>query len=267
MSLSASETAPFYPSTRNIPESARLKAQSDLITDVAGGLILCPIDLAASSLRILDSGTGDGQFLAQLRSRLAHPDSATVVGTDVASSESGLPSFVEWHKQNINTEWPSEWQGTFDLVHQRNVLFVAGGFDRAVKAATRLAKLVKPGGWIQIVEGHMPNAPISESDRPHIKMTEISGQFLNLGGFDTAPSTRLPELLKESDELQSIRGLELSTRIGMGAKDELREARRIWLKAFGNGLGNGLAQIGDKAPMGQAEFYDLMDQVEWEAEI
>jgi hypothetical protein len=36
-------------------------AQHDAIREAMGGLTICPIDLGISGIRILDSGTGDGQ--------------------------------------------------------------------------------------------------------------------------------------------------------------------------------------------------------------
>jgi hypothetical protein len=52
----------------NDEEASRLAKQHDVIKDAMGGLILAPIDLSRSGLRILDSGTADGM----LRNPFAH---------------------------------------------------------------------------------------------------------------------------------------------------------------------------------------------------
>jgi hypothetical protein len=47
--------------------------------------------------------------------------------------------------------WPVQWHGTFDLVHSRMALPRVGLYplDDVVR---NLVDLVKPGGWIQLVE-------------------------------------------------------------------------------------------------------------------
>lgn len=47
----------------NSDESTRLQNQHEVLKDEMGGLVLAPVDLVASSLRILDSGTADGNLL------------------------------------------------------------------------------------------------------------------------------------------------------------------------------------------------------------
>jgi gliotoxin biosynthesis N-methyltransferase len=53
--------------------------------------------------------------------------------------------------QDIREPWPHGMQGTFDLVHQRFVFAGVAGTppDLVVK---RLAGLLKPGGWLQMIE-------------------------------------------------------------------------------------------------------------------
>lgn len=52
--------------------------------------------------------------------------------------------------QDINKPWPEEWKESFDLVHQRLVL--VGGGSAQQQVLGNLAALVKPGGWIQLIE-------------------------------------------------------------------------------------------------------------------
>jgi hypothetical protein len=79
----------------------------------------------------------------------------TYIGIDIKQEyfplKSEWPDNVHLQIQSITKPWPEEWAGSFDLVHQRFALPAAG------KAGTRealrgLIGLVKPGGWIQLIE-------------------------------------------------------------------------------------------------------------------
>lgn len=77
------------------------------------------------------------------------------MGTDIM--EAYFPPTSEWPRnltleiQSITKPWPSEWHNKFDLVHQRFAL-PAAGKDGVNNALMGLVGLVKPGGWIQLVE-------------------------------------------------------------------------------------------------------------------
>jgi hypothetical protein len=77
----------------------------------------------------------------------------TWVGTDIEDSyfPTEKPADTSYHHQSMTQLWPKEWEGTFDLVHSRMALPGVGTnpLEDAVKG---LIGLVKPGGWIQLVE-------------------------------------------------------------------------------------------------------------------
>jgi hypothetical protein len=77
----------------------------------------------------------------------------TWVGTDIEDSyfPTETPADTSYHHQSMTQPWPKEWEGTFDLVHSRMALPGVGTnpLEDAVKG---LIGLVKPGGWIQLVE-------------------------------------------------------------------------------------------------------------------
>lgn len=54
------------------------------------------------------------------------------------------------YEQNISEPWPQEWLENFDLVNQRLTLWNAG--SRVADAVTFLTQLVKPGGWVLLIE-------------------------------------------------------------------------------------------------------------------
>ena len=65
------------------------------------------------------------------------------------------------------------WLGTFDLVHQRFVLASAAAKGR--EAVLGLCSLVKPGGWIQLVE---MTSLVGEDDGPAVhQLIELVNQM------------------------------------------------------------------------------------------
>lgn len=75
------------------------------------------------------------------------------VGTDIVESyfPSTLPDSISLKVHSMHKPWPEAWQGTYDLVHQRYGLAAAGALSPH-GVVTNLLTLVKPGGWIQLVE-------------------------------------------------------------------------------------------------------------------
>lgn len=59
---------------------------------------------------------------------------------------------TNYHVQDIARPWPAEWMGKFDLVHQRLALAVPGSAEKTIDVLRGYIDLLKPGGWIQIVE-------------------------------------------------------------------------------------------------------------------
>jgi hypothetical protein len=75
------------------------------------------------------------------------------VGTDIESQwfPTIAPLDTTYKRQSMTEPWPQEWNEYFDLVHSRMALPGVGvtSLESAVK---NLIALVKPGGWIQLVE-------------------------------------------------------------------------------------------------------------------
>ncbi|KAI0470480.1 methyltransferase SirN-like protein [Xylariaceae sp. FL0804] len=136
-------------------ELERLAEQDAWIThEMHGQRILAPIDLTQPGLRILDSGTANGLFLREIQPQLTAP--YTLLGYDVMESffppAESRPEHTTFALHDIAEPWPSELQYTCDFVHQRFTL--PGGAKKATprEMVGYLCRLVKPGGWIQLVE-------------------------------------------------------------------------------------------------------------------
>ncbi|KAL6856543.1 hypothetical protein J3F83DRAFT_769709 [Trichoderma novae-zelandiae] len=190
MSTSQSQAPePQYPGLHNAAEARRLRIQGSIVVDALGGsLILCPLDTSRKGLRILDSATADGHFLTLVRKQLAHPETAELVGTDIADYPPlDLPDNIKW-------------EAYFDFVHQRTALAITGDMDRAVDTVRRLIALLKPGGWIQLVDGCVMRGEIEEGDKPFAKLLKLIGLCTARLGMDTTLGGSTAEILKRAGE-------------------------------------------------------------------
>ncbi|KAF1998246.1 hypothetical protein P154DRAFT_578072 [Amniculicola lignicola CBS 123094] len=161
-------------------EIYRLSLNHDVIKGAMGGkLILAPIDFVSQPRKILDSATADGLWLRDAASSIpgSHHE---FIGTDLNSKDfpaKPAPNFV-YREQDINTPWPSNWTASLDLVHQRLGLAATGPNTKAV--VKNLCDLVKPGGWIQLVEAE---DRIDEEDGPAWKsLFQIMHDVFNMIG-------------------------------------------------------------------------------------
>ncbi|KAK4953662.1 20S-pre-rRNA D-site endonuclease nob1 [Elasticomyces elasticus] len=141
----------------NQSEQQRLEGQHEVIIHAMGGKPLyTPIDFSKPKLRILDSGGANGRWIRDLRASLL-PAQHHYVCTDVVPSifPSNPPDDTSYVVQDIRNPWPAEMQSSFDLVHERFVIpGAAPGSPEPIVG--RLCGLLKPGGWIQLVEMDFP---------------------------------------------------------------------------------------------------------------
>ncbi|KAH8773843.1 methyltransferase-like protein type 11 [Diaporthe sp. PMI_573] len=149
------ETPSSYFLPVNSIEAERLMSQHLVLIDALDGrIVLPPVDLTKPGLKILDSGTADGHWISELRKTLPDPSIHNYVGTDLnpALFPQSVPADTRFQVHNIAHEWPAELHSTFDLVHQRLTLPGAAPAAPLPGALRQLFRLVKPGGWVQLVE-------------------------------------------------------------------------------------------------------------------
>ncbi|KAH7322507.1 putative methyltransferase [Stachybotrys elegans] len=122
-------------------------------------LVLAPIDLGRPNLRIFDGGTSDGYWLGDLVSELGQPETCELIGGDITPERfpENPPHGIKLYAQDSAGPYPEDWLGSFDLVHQRLTLVGVG--PKAKECVLEMLKLVKPGGWIQLVEIENTNEP------------------------------------------------------------------------------------------------------------
>ncbi|KAI1084741.1 S-adenosyl-L-methionine-dependent methyltransferase [Whalleya microplaca] len=152
---------PEYMVSSVAEENKRLEQGTALIrTYMDGNVFLAPIDTTRGNLKVLDSAASNGYWLSQFRGSLKDPDSAELIGTDIQDRFPDPPwPGISMQIQDINKQWPESWDATFDYVHQTLVLFQAGPGLREVIGS--LVKLVKPGGWIELME---PEYKLNDDD-------------------------------------------------------------------------------------------------------
>lgn len=133
------------------------------------------------------------------------PTSTTYIGTDIAAQlfpASHEPRF-EFFEQSVVDSWPKEWHSSFDLVHQRLVLAACDPAS-AMQVVDALFSLVKPGGWIQLIECD------------------------HSGGFTTDQKAQYPTTVKFGElVMKALTATSKSGQYGLSLRGWLREAGAV----------------------------------------
>ena len=98
-----------------------------------------------------DDEHGVGLWLRDFASSIPDSSNYTFIGTDITDADLPRehPANFCYQTQDINKPWPAEFSSSFDFVHQR---LVFGGYPDTKAIVQNLSALVKPGGWIQLIE-------------------------------------------------------------------------------------------------------------------
>ncbi|KAI4144645.1 MAG: hypothetical protein LQ340_006570 [Diploschistes diacapsis] len=224
-------------------EVERLSHQHDVIHAHMGSLILAPMSLSQANLHILDSATADGHWLRAVAAQLRAPYS--LVGTDIVPSyfPSRAPPHTELVVQDIASPWPPAYRGRFDLVHQRLALPGCGQYPMR-RAVDALVGLVKPGGWIQLIEADH-SGPASEGPAMRDSFGLIKQLFRGMGVED-GYARELKGWLQDAG-LEGVEERVLDVRLGAANsdKDLARKGTRSFVLAT-----TGLVQVARGAPTG-----------------
>ncbi|KAL1592632.1 hypothetical protein SLS60_011048 [Paraconiothyrium brasiliense] len=224
-------------------ETKRLATQHYVIKDEAGGLILAPLDLSTKPLRILDSATADGTWirdLAQQYSGVPHE----FIGTDIDTSAwpRDPPSHQTYQIQDITKPWPAEWKEGFDFVHQRLALAAGGPIQKHI--VSHLGDLVKPGGWIQLIEA---SNETHESHGPAFRnfVTIIKSIYTVFNG-SLKLCEEIPVWLKEAGFVD-IGYRDIDTKLGALNPDPVLAKQGVYSTTI---AARGLVHFGSTLPVG-----------------
>lgn len=119
-----------------------------------------------------------------------------MIGTDISPERftANPPAGMTFQVQNILDPWPVSWRNSFDLVHQRLVL--AGAGPATADAVARLLELVRPGGWIQLIEAE---GVVGADDGPAMHhFLALINEVFNAAGAGTAFPRRIRDWIKDA---------------------------------------------------------------------
>ncbi|KAJ6101988.1 hypothetical protein N7486_004415 [Penicillium sp. IBT 16267x] len=226
--MTESQTKDTYRGPRHQGEYDRLRTQHDLVkTAMHGKLLYCPADLIQSNLRILDSATAEGTWLIDLAQSV--PSSASLFGTDIAPQhfvpEGNRPANVHLSTHSTFDPWPADFQGSFDIVHQRFVLTV-GTNDTAQEAVKMLFSCVKPGGWIELHEGNMLSIQEGPDHKAFMKFRDIMVNAWAAIGNQPSPGSFLVPWLKEAGAVDIQEDIQ-TIKVGAASEDKEQGERAV----------------------------------------
>ncbi|KAI1648353.1 S-adenosyl-L-methionine-dependent methyltransferase [Daldinia loculata] len=199
-------------------ENKRLEQASAVVRAyMDGNAFLAPIDTARGNLKVLDSATNNGFWLSQFQASLKDPNSATLIGTDLQDRFPDPPqSGISFQIQDINEPWPKSWKSTFDYVHQTLVLFQAGPKQR--EAINSLGELVKPGGWIELME---PQYEVTNDNKgpAYKQFLDMLGELWDMRGTKSGFAADLEGIVKDAGFVD-VKSVLLPIGIGPKHKDQ-----------------------------------------------
>ncbi|EEP76405.1 predicted protein [Uncinocarpus reesii 1704] len=132
-------------------EIDRLRRQHEHIKSCCNGELLgFPLPPSTQPLRVLDSGCADGNWLLDFASQ--HPQRQfSLHGVDIGSQLFRDDPRLDLRKHNITQPLPEEWKNSFDIIHQRLLVWALKKTEWPT-AIQNLRDVLKPGGRIQLVE-------------------------------------------------------------------------------------------------------------------
>lgn len=272
-------------------EIDRLQRQHNLILSSTGGLLLSTPLESNATLRILDAGAADGKWKGEspyildrialidesgagtwLRSLAEHyPNQKwSLHGIDIGSALFPPPSadgpIVDLQKHDVREPIPEHLHlpETFDIIHQRYLIWGLKSAEWS-QALGNLRSVLKPGGWIQLVEAQWVDrdAPFDPVEFPNLaKMSEMQKWSTDAFGMNAYIAYELEELLRHSGFVNITK---TSFAIGYGAvaREEQWKVTSAWL------LVEGYRSLGHKMPPGgipgvartPAEFDAFLDDL------
>lgn len=220
-------------------EIERLTKQHHLLATTTEGLLLAPSVTAGNvPLKVLDAGCADGTWLRSLREQFPGRD-LDLVGVDIGSTlfppaETQKASGISLHSYNITTPFPPSWTNTFDIVHQRLLVWGLRTADWPTVIKNYIDTL-KPGGYLHLVEIEFISKTDPHPDsRPQLqKQAALQKWSTATFGMDIDIAYRLPDLMKDAG-LEGVETLQFDHGYGALARDpdQKEVSAQLWVECF-----------------------------------
>src|SRR5262245_33019226 len=170
----SSEGDVIYLLPRHPAEIDRLDVQHHALREHRGANYGAPV---RSPRLILDVGAGSGQWAYELCQEFTE---ALVIGLDLVPSKPGAPANYRGVRANVLHGLPFG-DDRFDFVHQR--LMFSGVPVESWPALVRdLVRIVRPGGWVELVEGATEFLPVTPAME---QVTEMLLRLARAHGLDS----------------------------------------------------------------------------------
>jgi hypothetical protein len=135
--------------------------------------------------------------LADLQGPVSNRQNLSLHGIDIGSTLFRPDPRLDLRKHDVRTPIPDNWgwKGTFDLVHQR--LLVWGiGKDEWGTVVSNLADLVKPGGTLQLVEAEWVLSSYNDDMEQQKKLAQVQEWSCESSGMNVHIWKQFPEMLR-----------------------------------------------------------------------
>ncbi|EEP78117.1 predicted protein [Uncinocarpus reesii 1704] len=221
-----------YRLPHHITEIDRLRRQHEHIKSSCNGkLISFPLPNSPHPIRVLDSGCADGTWLLDLASQ--HPQQQlSLHGIDIGSHLFMKNPSLDLHQHDLRQPLPEEWKNSFDIVHQR--LLVWGIREAEWSFAVRnLRDVLKPGGHILLVECKwvFPEIWATHPEQHRLALTQIWST--ESAGMDLYIGEKLDSLL-EKEGFEDITTVCHDLAYGATAKipENRNPSAELWVESF-----------------------------------
>jgi SAM-dependent methyltransferase len=161
---------------RHFSEIDRLDVQHYAFRAALGANYRAPIGTPA---RVLDVGSGTGQWGFEIADEFP---GSFVVGLDLVSGKHERPPRYQPIRADLLPGLPFA-DGAFDFVHQR-LMFLAIPLARWPAVIRDIARVTRPGGWIELVEG--PALRLDNAGPAIERLRDLTLEVAAARGLDTS---------------------------------------------------------------------------------
>ncbi|KAG9301178.1 hypothetical protein G9A89_012561 [Geosiphon pyriformis] len=193
-------------------ESLRLNKSNFFIKHFMKGNFGSPIEkllMTGSQVKVLDVGCGTGNWILEMAKSYPHVKFYGIDISPIFPTES-LPANVHFLKCNILDGLPFE-DDAFDFVHQRllSAAFTQNQWENEV--INELLRLVKPGGWVELLR---PDGEIRTEGEVTRRVINAGSGLLFSRGIDYRIIKKLGRIMKNTLRFQPIDHQEFEIPLG-----------------------------------------------------